>query len=83
MADLNVKGAHETAEKSKEFATHPNYRTVVVGVDVTDPASVKAMVDATVAEFGRIDYSVNCAGVNDSSRLRFNETMVKTDGPNG
>ena len=67
LADVDVKGAQETAEKSKEYAIHPDCRIVVVGVNVTDPASVQAMVDTTVKEFGRIDYSIHCAGVNNFS----------------
>lgn len=64
FADLNKSGAQEAADKSKKFAAHPNYRTLVVEVDVTDPAGVQAVVDAAVKEFGRIDYSVNSAGVS-------------------
>ena len=52
VADLDVKGAQETAEKSTKYATHPDYRTVVVGVNVTDPASVQAMVDRTIKSLG-------------------------------
>ena len=65
VADINIQGVQETAEKSKQHATHPKYRALSVMVDVTDPASVQEMVDAAVKEFGRIDYSVNSAGVSD------------------
>ncbi len=65
VADINIQGVQETAEKSKQHATHPEYRALSVMVDVTDPASVQEMVDAAVKEFGRIDYSVNSAGVSD------------------
>ena len=34
-----------------------------IPTDISDPASVKAMIDATVAEFGRLDAIVNCAGI--------------------
>lgn len=37
-------------------------------VDVTDAASVQAMVDATVARFGRLDILVNNAGTNIRNR---------------
>ena len=37
-------------------------RSLVVPTDITDPASVQAMVDATIAEFGRIDILLNNAG---------------------
>lgn len=35
----------------------------VVATDITDPASVKAAADAAVAEHGRVDILVNCAGI--------------------
>lgn len=38
-------------------------------MDVRDDASVQAMVDTVVKEFGRIDYSVNCAGVSNTTSL--------------
>ena len=37
---------------------------VAVSCDVTDPASVQAMVDETVERFGKIDVLVNVAGTN-------------------
>jgi NAD(P)-dependent dehydrogenase (short-subunit alcohol dehydrogenase family) len=64
LADVDEKGAQEAAEKSREFARHSGYSTLVVHVDVTDAASVEAMVDAAVQRFGRIDYNINCAGVS-------------------
>ena len=63
FADIDEKGAHDSAEKSSKFATNPEYSAIAIRVDVTDPTSVQAMVDTTVREFGRIDYSVNSAGV--------------------
>jgi len=67
FADINEKGAQDAAEKSKEFATNPEYRTLVIHVDVADAVSVQAMVDAAVKEFGRIDYNVNSAGIGTTS----------------
>ena len=64
LADIDIKGAQETAEISQKFATNPKYRTVVVAVNVTDLSSVQAMVEKAVEKFGRIDYSVHSAGVN-------------------
>jgi 2-dehydro-3-deoxy-D-gluconate 5-dehydrogenase len=39
-------------------------RAIAVATDVTDAASVNALVAATVKEFGRIDILVNNAGIN-------------------
>ena len=36
---------------------------LAVGTDVADPAACQALVDATVAEFGRVDVLINNAGV--------------------
>ena len=38
--------------------------TLAVAADVTDPASVKALFDQTVARFGRVDLVFNNAGTN-------------------
>jgi len=38
-------------------------------VDVTDPASVEHMVEATLEQFGRLDCLVNNAGITDDARL--------------
>lgn len=39
-------------------------RALALGCDVKDPASVKAMVDSTMAAFGRIDILINNAGIS-------------------
>lgn len=48
-------------------------RAIGIRVDVTDPDAVQAMVDRTVAEFGRLDILVNNAGVS------VNALFVDTD----
>lgn len=66
FADLDEGGARDSAEQSKRLASHSKYCYLVVHVDITDAESVQAMVDGAVKEFGRIDYSVHCAGVSSS-----------------
>jgi len=51
VADLNEKAACQVAEDLQAAG----FKAVGIGVDVTDPASVKAMVDATLKAFGRVD----------------------------
>jgi NAD(P)-dependent dehydrogenase (short-subunit alcohol dehydrogenase family) len=52
------------AAESIHVAVNPDYRAIVVAVDVSDPSSVRDMVARAIAEFGRIDYCVNSAGVS-------------------
>lgn len=60
-------------EKSKEvadrLASEYGVKTLGVGVDVSDEASVKAMVDATMAAFGQVDVLVNNAGITKDNLL--------------
>lgn len=64
FADINDIGAKESAEESKKSATHAEYRTLAVKVDMNDAESVQSLVTTVVGEFGRIDYAVNSAGVS-------------------
>jgi NAD(P)-dependent dehydrogenase (short-subunit alcohol dehydrogenase family) len=68
VVDLNEAGASTLA------ATLPGSRGF--GCDVSDPDSVAATVDAVIAEFGRIDVLVNCAGV---ARLAPAEELTLAD----
>lgn len=64
VADINLEKAEAVAEKSRSVATHPSFKAVAVKVDVADNQSVQDMVARAIAEFGRIDYNVNSAGVS-------------------
>lgn len=57
VADINPKGAQETAES----ITAAHGRALAHQTDVADEASVKAMVAAAVREFGRLDLLHNNA----------------------
>ncbi|KAH8705140.1 hypothetical protein BGW36DRAFT_392836 [Talaromyces proteolyticus] len=52
------------AEAEVIYAQNRNYRIASLKVDVTKPDQVQSMVDFVVREFGRIDYCVNSAGVD-------------------
>lgn len=60
VADYHLEGAEETVR----LLTAAGGRGAAVRVDVSDEASVKAMVKATVEAFGRVDYLVNNAGIS-------------------
>ena len=53
----------ERCEAAAEELRKLGVKSVALGCDVKDPASVKDVVDATVAEFGRIDVLINNAGI--------------------
>lgn len=63
LADINQEDAQAAAEECRNLATHPSFRATAVKVNITDEASVDNLVAAALKEFGRIDYSVNSAGV--------------------
>ena len=64
FADMDKAAAETAALESRTLATNPQYRVLVVQVDVTKEAEVDRMVEETVREFGRIDYAFNSAGVS-------------------
>jgi NAD(P)-dependent dehydrogenase (short-subunit alcohol dehydrogenase family) len=66
QAGADVVLAARRTGKLREVATQINdlgRRALTVGVDVCDPDACEAMVEAAIAEFGRIDVLVNNAGV--------------------
>ena len=52
----------EQIDETAELVRETGRRALAVTCDVTDSASVNAMIEATVAEFGRLDILVNNAG---------------------
>ncbi len=67
VADINIDGAQKVADGIKgEGGT-----ALALPVDVSDLASAKAMADATLAEFGGIDYLVNNAAIFGGMKLDF------------
>ncbi|HKV17714.1 MAG TPA: D-threitol dehydrogenase [Mycobacterium sp.] len=68
VSALVTKGARVAVVDLAEDAASAQAAAVVRGArgfrcDVSDSASVTATVDAVIAEFGRIDILVNCAGI--------------------
>ncbi len=63
-ADLNLEWANETAELVKSLGR----RGMGVRVDVTDRASVDAMIEAAIERFGRIDVLINNAGASSKDK---------------
>ena len=60
LADVNKKAVEKVAHSLKE----EGYRILAVTCDVSKEDQVKAMVEKTVEEFGRLDAAYNNAGVN-------------------
>jgi 2-dehydro-3-deoxy-L-rhamnonate dehydrogenase (NAD+) len=59
VADLNAAGAEQVAAELR----NAGHKALAVQVDVANRASVQAMVQRTVSEFGRVDALVNNAGI--------------------
>jgi 3-oxoacyl-[acyl-carrier protein] reductase len=60
IADVSIEKAEETA---KEIAAKTGRKILAKSVNVTESASVKALVDGTISEFGKVDILVNNAGI--------------------
>jgi NAD(P)-dependent dehydrogenase (short-subunit alcohol dehydrogenase family) len=73
-ADIDAEGAMTAAEKSTTLASNPAFQSSSIAVDVTDIASVDAMVGFAVEKFGRIDYCINAFGVDVASYVPFDQT---------
>jgi NAD(P)-dependent dehydrogenase (short-subunit alcohol dehydrogenase family) len=62
VSDLNEQGA-------KAVASELGRNAIGLSFDVTDQASIDAMVDATVSQLGCIDILVNNAGIFDLASI--------------
>lgn len=60
VADLNKEGIESTVQAVQETGA----KALGVELNVTDKASVDAMVEKVLAEFGRIDILINNAGIS-------------------
>src|ERR1700739_3476326 len=71
VADINAEAVEGVG---KQIVPHGR-PALAVPVDVSDPASAKAMADRTLAEFGGIDYLVNNAAIFGGMKLDFLVTV--------
>lgn len=67
LCGSRLSSAEKAAEKLR--AELPDAQILPIGVDVSDTASVDAMVDSTVQKWGRVDILVNNAGVTSAKAI--------------
>ena len=63
LADVNETSLLKVKKELEDVATNPNFKCITVVVNVADEKSVQDMIAKVVAEFGRIDYAANIAGI--------------------
>jgi NAD(P)-dependent dehydrogenase (short-subunit alcohol dehydrogenase family) len=63
-------------EKLQQVRTVLGATGVGVKVDVTDPEAARAMVQQLVAQKGRVDVLVNCAGITGRTGIRSHEVLL-------
>jgi len=66
----------ERCEEAAHELAKLGVKTLALGCDVKDPESVKQLIDASVAQFGRIDILINNAGISWGAPV---ETMTLAD----
>ncbi|KAH8427712.1 SDR family NAD(P)-dependent oxidoreductase [Aspergillus melleus] len=76
FADINEETAKESAEESKKYASNKDYTATTFTVNVSDPKGVQEMVDFVVEKFGRLDYCVNGAGIDNGVHAPIAETDI-------
>lgn len=71
---INYAGNESAAEETAALCREKGVQALTFKADVADPAACQALVDQTVAAFGRIDVLVNNAGVTaDKLMMRMTE----------
>lgn len=71
LSDWNKAAVTEAAA----ILTAQGYKTLAIQCDVSDDKQVEEMVNKTVAEFGRLDYAYNNAGVQNELAEAADQTM--------
>lgn len=77
-ADLVIAARRQDRldETAVEIAAATGRRCLAVSADVRDPASVKALIEAAITEYGRIDILINNAGRGSHAPLRTMATQT-------
>jgi NAD(P)-dependent dehydrogenase (short-subunit alcohol dehydrogenase family) len=75
LADVKEEAVREAAEK----LVSAGHRALAIPCDVSNDAQVEAMVERTVAEFGRLDAAFNNAGVMPKNALTADSTLEEFD----
>ncbi|CAN8104841.1 unnamed protein product [Discula destructiva] len=75
IAITDVNAGTLAATKTALLKINPQARISVRSGDVADETFVESLVAATIADFGRLDYVVNCAGILGEA-LKSSETPV-------
>jgi NAD(P)-dependent dehydrogenase (short-subunit alcohol dehydrogenase family) len=71
LADWNEAATQVAAAK----LAADGYKTIAIKCDVSDDKQVEAMVNKAIAEFGRLDYAYNNAGVQNELAEAADQTM--------
>lgn len=69
----------DLVNKAADQLMAEGYKTLAIVCDVSDDAQVKAMVDKTVATFGRLDAAYNNAGIQNVLADAADQTMADFD----
>ncbi|PLB50192.1 oxidoreductase [Aspergillus steynii IBT 23096] len=77
FADINEETAKESAEQSKQYVSNKDYQATFFKVNVIDEKRVQEMVDFVVQEFGRLDYCVNGAGIDNGVQTPVADTDIE------
>ena len=77
VALVDVK--EEAVRQSVEKLVSEGHRAIAIPCDVSKDAQVEAMVERTVAEFGRLDAAFNNAGVMAKNALTADSTLEEFD----
>jgi NAD(P)-dependent dehydrogenase (short-subunit alcohol dehydrogenase family) len=66
LADINLEAMRTTADEIQK--RHSDLEIKVLELDVSKETSIEQAIDETVAQFGRIDFAINNAGIAGPSK---------------